>query len=472
LQYLVMELVEGESLRAMIKRNGPMIPTSAAEILSQACSALDEAHRHGIVHRDIKPDNIFVSRTVGGLRVKVLDFGIAKLKDPVATNLTLTGSVMGTPHYMSPEQCLGEELDHRSDIYSLGIVTYEMLTGRVPFNSPTSTAVVIQHVNHPPPALHLIRSDITPAIESVVLHALEKRREMRPQSAGALASEFTAAVNGVPTINRPAHSYETPVSMPAQSAEPTLVLRNPTPTPQYAPQYISGPMPQAQPAFSQPPPFNTAKTVILTAVATILLVSLGGIIAWMATADSRDSGRSETSNNANRRTQTNTRANENTASSTPTQSTNTNMAAVNTNTAATPVDNSVARTQEVMAFMNRWADSLKRRDVYDNLSLYADYLNTFYSEVNISKDRVRYYREQSFKRYYSSVDVQLTNVQVSFDYSGSTVTVTYTNTYDWRGRSSYLNGKSDNEMTLSKTSGQWLITSEKHVYSYYENRGP
>lgn len=117
LVYLVMELAEGQSLRDIIKQQGPVTPSAAAEIMSPVCAALDEAHRQNIVHRDLKPDNIIVAMTNTGLRAKVLDFGIAKMRDLSASNLTQTGAVMGTPYYMSPEHCMGEELDHRSDIY-------------------------------------------------------------------------------------------------------------------------------------------------------------------------------------------------------------------------------------------------------------------------------------------------------------------------------------------------------------------
>ena len=192
--YLVMELVEGKSVRAMIREQGPLTPTTAAEILRQACAALEEAHKQNIVHRDVKPDNIVVAVTPAGLRVKVLDFGIARMRDIAAANITQTGSVMGTPHYMSPEQCLGEELDNRSDIYSLGVVLFEMLAGIVPFNSPTSSAVIIQHVNQAPPPLRVINISVPPAVESVVLRALSKRREDRPQSAQLLADELNSAV--------------------------------------------------------------------------------------------------------------------------------------------------------------------------------------------------------------------------------------------------------------------------------------
>jgi serine/threonine protein kinase len=226
LQYLVMEFVDGQSLRQIIKEQGPLTPSAAAEICNQTCAALDEAHRGNIIHRDIKPDNIIVNSTVTGLRVKVLDFGIAKLRDDVASHLTQTGSVMGTPHYMSPEQCLGEELDSRADIYSMGIVLYEMLCGRVPFSSPISTAVVVQQVSQPPPSLRTINLGITPQVEAVVLHTLEKRRDSRPATAGALARELTAAVHGT-SAQEFGHSTwpqtSGPLQPPSHIAEETVM---------------------------------------------------------------------------------------------------------------------------------------------------------------------------------------------------------------------------------------------------------
>lgn len=194
LQYLVMEFVDGESLRKIIKERGPFACSDAAPIISKVCDALGEAHRHNIVHRDIKPDNIMINSLGGGPTVKVLDFGIAKLRDDSSSTLTQTGNLLGTPHYMSPEQCLGEELDGRSDIYSLGVVLYEMLCGRVPFNSPVSTAVVIQHVNQAPPPLRTLNPSIPPAVEAVVLRTLEKTREGRPQSTGEVSTAFASAL--------------------------------------------------------------------------------------------------------------------------------------------------------------------------------------------------------------------------------------------------------------------------------------
>lgn len=217
LQYLVMELVEGESLRERLNQ-GPLDFAIALEVTTQVCAALDEAHRRHIIHRDIKPDNILLHSSAAGLRVKVLDFGIAKLRDDTAGHLTQTGSVMGTPHYMSPEQCLGEELDPGADIYSIGIVLYEMLCGRVPFNSPVSTAVVVQHVSQPPPSLRSINPAVSEAAEEVVLHAIQKDRSTRPATAGALAQELVLALGGRPIA-------ATDYTLPPQAGSPTTLKR-------------------------------------------------------------------------------------------------------------------------------------------------------------------------------------------------------------------------------------------------------
>ena len=162
LLYLIMELAEGQSLRGRIRDKGALPLSLASEIMRQTCAALDEAHRHNIVHRDIKPDNIMVKMTGTGAQVKVLDFGIAKLRDLAGVDtLTQHGSVIGTPHYMSPEQCLGEELDGRSDIYSLGVVLFEMLSGTAPFNGNTSREIISKHISQRPPPIRSIRAELS-----------------------------------------------------------------------------------------------------------------------------------------------------------------------------------------------------------------------------------------------------------------------------------------------------------------------
>jgi serine/threonine-protein kinase len=198
--YLVMEYFDGRSLRNVLDQSGPLGPQRTAEILERAASALSVAHGLGIIHRDLKPDNIMVRVTPeGDEEVKVLDFGIAKLKGVTGgtEQLTVTGTVIGTPNYFSPEQCRAMELDARSDIYSLGIVAYELLSGTVPFTAETPLAVAMMHTVDQPPSLVERVPGLPREVEEVVMRALSKRPEDRPQSAVELAREFSAAVQGV-----------------------------------------------------------------------------------------------------------------------------------------------------------------------------------------------------------------------------------------------------------------------------------
>jgi serine/threonine protein kinase len=277
LNYQVMELAEGESLRSLIERHGRLSETAAVEIIRQVCAALDETHRQGIVHRDIKPENILVQTIPGGLQVKVLDFGIAALRDVKASRLTRTGAVVGTPHYMSPEQCLGEELDGRSDIYSLGIVLFEMLIGVVPFDSPTTTAIVIKHVNDPPPPPRTLNPKISPAVESVVLRALKKRRDARPKTAGKMARELIAAVGRA----RPGSPH------PAKVAAPGVVTPAPITTPKLRELVTPEPNRRVATSLGAAPAFGgvfpimglSGKLVLLVFGALLLLA--GGVAGFL-----------------------------------------------------------------------------------------------------------------------------------------------------------------------------------------------
>ena len=198
--YIVMEFVEGQSLKRLIQEEGPLPVPRVSAIIKQVAAALEAAHQLGMVHRDIKPDNIVLLSTPAGEQAKVLDFGIAKLKESRLgdTNLTATGVVIGTPQYMSPEQALGkrgEELDGRSDLYSLGVVMYQMLTGELPFNADTTLALLHAHAFEPPRPIAEVRPDLKlPAsISGLVMRCLEKKREDRPASAQALIDELERA---------------------------------------------------------------------------------------------------------------------------------------------------------------------------------------------------------------------------------------------------------------------------------------
>jgi eukaryotic-like serine/threonine-protein kinase len=153
--YIVMELVKGESLRHLLEREGRLRPERAVKLMLDICAGVGVAHRQGLLHRDLKPDNVIVSPPAHDGEdetAKVVDFGLAKVRDDVSP-LTQTGTLMGTLYYMSPEQCRGEELDARTDVYSLGAMLYEMVSGAPPFRANNFTGLITKHLNEAPPTL-------------------------------------------------------------------------------------------------------------------------------------------------------------------------------------------------------------------------------------------------------------------------------------------------------------------------------
>src|SRR6185503_15106853 len=179
----------GESLAERLARLGPLAPGAAARLLRDVALALDYAHHRGIVHRDVKPENILIERESD--RPLVTDFGIARLAE--AKPLTATGQVLGTVHYMSPEQVSGEPLDGRSDLYSLGIVGFRALTGRLPFDSETASAVLVAHVTKPAPMLAQVAPRVPSAIAAVIDRCLAKEPAARFESGAALARALDEA---------------------------------------------------------------------------------------------------------------------------------------------------------------------------------------------------------------------------------------------------------------------------------------
>ena len=197
LPYMVMELVEGRDLFEVLAERRRLPQARAVAIAVQVCNALATAHDSGIIHRDLKPENVML---VGdpdspyGERIKLLDFGVAKRVGPLQSeqSLTLSGTIVGTPAYMSPEQCRGDALDVRTDVYACGALLYHLVTGRPPFEDECPLETLFRHMHEPPRDPTTIVPDLDPALAATILKALAKRADARHQSAHALCDELSA----------------------------------------------------------------------------------------------------------------------------------------------------------------------------------------------------------------------------------------------------------------------------------------
>ena len=275
--YIAMEYLEGGTLRDELKDRGALSVAETVEIIQQVARGLNAAHKLGTIHRDLKPDNIFLTRgDEGDLVIKIGDFGIAKLRES-ATH-TIIGTVLGTPAYMSFEQAAGmrsDELDARSDVYSLGVVVYEMLTGRVPFHSDTPLGYVRKHLTEEPPPFRAVKPDLPalPQLERVVLKALRKDRDQRCASALEFARELAEAAGGTqPTVPLP-QTRVVPPEGPAPAAPAPPVL--PQAVAPSLPKPAAAPPPQLRPT---PARASRAKYVIF---AFLVLAAAGtGIWSW------------------------------------------------------------------------------------------------------------------------------------------------------------------------------------------------
>ena len=197
LPYIVMEFVNGKTLKEVLTAEGPLPPKRALELTADVCAALDFSHKHGIIHRDIKPGNVMLNLTG---QVKVMDFGIARAVAGTTTTMTQTSAVIGTAQYLSPEQARGETVDARSDVYATGCVLFELLTGAPPFTGDSPVSVAYQHVREEPKCPSERNPDIPPDVDAVVLKALSKNPANRYQSAAEMRADLLRAANGRPVL--------------------------------------------------------------------------------------------------------------------------------------------------------------------------------------------------------------------------------------------------------------------------------
>jgi serine/threonine protein kinase len=273
LPYIVMEYVDGRTLRDIVKSEGPLAPRRAMEVMADASAALDFSHRHGIVHRDVKPANIMITKSGA---VKVMDFGIARALADGQAAVTQTAAVIGTAQYLSPEQARGESVDARSDVYASGCVLFELLTGEPPFTGDSPVAVAYQHVREDPRKPSDVNQQVPASLDAVVLKALSKNPANRYQSAAEMRADLVRVLSGQRPKAPMIMSEEERTSMmaaPTPSATEVMTQRR------HRPPELADP----EEEFDDENQRRRRKRWMIALVAAIC-VALIALVAWMASA--------------------------------------------------------------------------------------------------------------------------------------------------------------------------------------------
>ncbi len=282
--FIVMEYLQGEDLSDLVYREGRLPWPRVRAICEQVCAALQAAHEQGVIHRDLKPENCFRIEHGGSPDfIKVLDFGIAKLTGPGGQRrrLTNTGAIFGTIEYMAPEQARGKAVDHRIDIYALGVIAYELLTGRVPFDGDEWMEIALKHANDPvaPPSSWLPPAELPPLVDAVVGRALAKDPADRYPTMAAFARALAGVDGGDPTAIGPVPSRPWPlVSAPALGDVPAAMTTAPL---EVASDVVAAPRPAVAPA------------AWITGI-VVAAVAAGGVAWWLAARSPRDEDASRT----------------------------------------------------------------------------------------------------------------------------------------------------------------------------------
>jgi serine/threonine-protein kinase len=278
LPYIVMEFVDGRTLRDIVKTEGPLPGQRAMEIMADVCAALDFSHRHGIVHRDVKPANVMITRNGA---VKVMDFGIARAVADGQAAVTQTAAVIGTAQYLSPEQARGEAVDARSDVYAAGCVLFELLTGEPPFTGDSPVAVAYQHVREDPKPPSALNPRVSPALDAVVLKAMAKGPANRYQSAAEMRTDLVRVLSG----QRPL----APMVMTDEVRTAVMASGRPQVPPQgggrHRPAALADDYDDYDPYADEEEERRRKRRKAWTiALITLLALALIGVIAWLATS--------------------------------------------------------------------------------------------------------------------------------------------------------------------------------------------
>ena len=515
--YIVMELVEGQTLREYMDAASAMPIAEATEIARQVADGVDTAHRSGIVHRDLKPSNIILSRDhQNHLQAKVVDFGVAKLKEHTTTSggLTASGSLIGTPRYMSPEQCSGHTTDARSDIYSMGIILYEMLAGRPPFDAPTAMAIAVKQIQQPPPSLKEFRPDASVELDGFLRQVLDKDPEKRPQTAADFAKNLSEVTKDLIVSEVSGNQSPEQAKLPQDERSTTSRETNAF-TPQGGTHRAGEPTQEHSSAVQEHPeyddpsvqgyvvPVETAREVA-TKIAlpvrqqreTVEIEPAGAVAAkFTSTVEAQKNYAPESGSTGSRRSAliyavgifalgfivvamwfALTRSSqENVADNSPStgaagtsQASQTPPAVSGTRATDTPVtadtspkDSPREPRAELGAALKDWVAATNSRDLNKQMAFYAPTLSVFYLKRNATQASVRAEKTR-LQSQSASIEVRVGEPDIQIDDDGQTATMRFHKTWSFNGARPE-SGEVIQELRWRKTASGWKIISERDV---------
>lgn len=521
--YIVMELVEGETLQERLRKVGKLPIAETIMISRQIADGMEAAHHSGIVHRDLKPSNIILTQAHDGSRlVKIVDFGIAKISEQIAaedSTLTATGTLVGTPRYMSPEQCLGDNLDERSDIYSFGVILYEMLAGQPPFDAPSAVAIAVKHLNELPPPIEGQRHDAPLALANLISDSLSVDPSVRPQTATELkqrlaqvegANDQNSATDDIGSVlpseevdelstqvftdeEKAAYTstdeYATLVSLPQPDDEPEKI-------PQVLFQSGDQPIKQAAPLTSVTPaadvgdepssPSNSnnleetrvrsvsglskktkvRRSNLSTIFAGLAVAIVIGAAIWTATRQSPSTLSAGPATEPSSVKPPSPLSSASNGAATKAENKSGRERDTEIPEKASPEDGMDAVPEQVRAEitqgLNEWVAATNAGNIDRQMIFYNPTVDIFYRTRNVSRDAVRAEKVRLFDQA-DRIEVHTGEPEIKFDSTGQTVTTRFRKQYVIEGQTENRRGEVVQELRWIKTDAGWKIIGERDV---------